>query len=476
MASSQVLSSNANSALISTLSASDAIVNPFVYSLEKLLPFGSKYTTDIIPVQGSGQTFGPSSVIDFDLPKYGMLQNLCLEFGLLSNDGTIAGSTAGLSVIGALGAIDHIEFLSSSRRTLNLTYKDIMCMYSDMPHAQRAGIIASLTAYPASGDMTTATHASHHSPRYQIMIPFALFFNHKLNPNLLFQEPLRCRVHLANLNFGAGSNHPDNKNSTDSIQRVYSPVINAEYFTAPREMEDAIITENYGDGSLSTVCYDWSDEVETVGPALTQLSAYSDTGYMECEIKNIGVVSDIYFMVSIDKENTVTGAKGTASPTADNVLTVALKSRHRGAEAIVRCELLANGQVMYSKTGEEMKLWGRKSDSIYPYTMSQETATANVLDNIYKIPLCLSDDKRFPTGGISLRELHNVRLRVWYKVNTGGGATNNLTAGAFPTTTVLVTNETSKNSVRPSLKVMCRNYQILTTEASTGRVITSIAN
>ena len=471
--SSQTLSSNANSALISTLSASEAITNPFIYSLEKLLPFGSKYTADIIPVQGSGQTFGSSAVIDFDLPKYGMLQNLCLEFGLLSNDGT-AGVSAGLSQIGALAAIDHIEFLSSSRRTLNLTYKDIMCMYSDMPHAQRAGITASLTAYPTSGDMTAASHASHDSPRYQIMIPFALFFNHKLNPNLLFQEPLRCRVHLANLNFGSSV---DTANvSSDVIQKVYSPVLNAEYFTAPREMEDAIITENYGEGSLSTVCYDWSDEVEVVGPPTTNASVYSDSNYLECEIKNIGVVSDIYFIVSIDKENCVSGSKGTVASDSNNSLGNAVKSRHKGAEAIVRCELLANGQVMFSKTGEEMKLWGRKSDSIYPYTMSQETASAKVLDNVYKIPLCLSDDKRYPCGGISLRELHNVRLRVWVKANTGVVPSNNLTATAFPASSTLTSGEVSRNSIRPSLKVMCKNYQILTTESSTGRVITSIAN
>ena len=45
-----VLNSNANSALISTLSSSDALVNPFEYSLEKMLPFGASYTADCLPV------------------------------------------------------------------------------------------------------------------------------------------------------------------------------------------------------------------------------------------------------------------------------------------------------------------------------------------------------------------------------------------------------------------------------------------
>lgn len=475
MASSQVLSSNANSALISTLSASDAIVNPFIYSLEKLLPFGSKYSSDIIPVQGSGQTFGPSSVIDFDLPKYGMLQNLCLGFGILSSSGADKGDITGLCAIGALASIDHIEFLSSSRRSLNLTYKDIMCMYSDFPASQRSAIMNSLRAYPESDDESTViTHASHDSHHYQIQIPFSLFFNHKLNPNLLFTEPIRCRVHLSNLNFGA-TKTAGTAATTDVIQRIYNPVISAEYFTAPREMEDAIVSENYGEGSLSMVCYDWADEVEVLGPAVTAVSAYSDNGYIECEIKNIGVVSDIYFMVSIDKENSVSGS-GTATVTSSNRLQNVTKTRHRGAEPIVRCELLANGQVMFSKTGEELRLWGRKSDSIYPYTMAKSVTDTDVLDNVYKIPLCLSDDKRFPTGGISLRELHNVRLRVWVKGSSSAGSTSNLTSSALPTNNTLVANETAKNSIKPSLKVMCRNYQILTTEAATGRIITSIAN
>tara|TARA_R110000851_G_C13065506_1_gene564385 strand:+ start:301 stop:1023 length:723 start_codon:yes stop_codon:yes gene_type:complete len=240
-------------------------------------------------------------------------------------------------------------------------------------------------------------------------------------------------------------------------------------------MEDAIVSENYGEGSLSMVCYDWADEVEVLGPAVTAVSAYSDNGYIECEIKNIGVVSDIYFMVSIDKENSVSGS-GTATVTSSNRLQNVTKTRHRGAEPIVRCELLANGQVMFSKTGEELRLWGRKSDSIYPYTMAKSVTDTDVLDNVYKIPLCLSDDKRFPTGGISLRELHNVRLRVWVKGSSSAGSTSNLTSSALPTNNTLVANETAKNSIKPSLKVMCRNYQILTTEAATGRIITSIAN
>ena len=464
-----ILNSNANSALISTLSSSDALVNPFEYSLEKMLPFGAKYTTEVQPVQGAGQSFSANSVIDFDLPKWGMLKNICLNFGVVNG----ASTEANLSEIGILALIDNIELLSSSRRILNLSYKDIMCLISDYPLSQRASINSYLRETAAN--QTAAEYNSYQAPHYALQIPFALFFNHKINPNLLFQEPLRVRIHLSDCKI-SGSAGVVPAPTVRIAHIVYDPMLSCEYFNPPRELEDKTIQENYGDGSLSVVCYDFHDETEVVSQTgVTAATDYDLSRYLECEIKDVGVVSDIYFMVSLDQENVVGGANGDQAISKNNKLQGVLHQRHRCAEPIVRCELTANGQVIYAKTYEEMRIYGRKSDGKDPYTMGADTTTSTVFDNVFKIPLCLSDDKRYPCGGVSLRELHNVRLRVWYKGGTGAaGATNSLPTAAIPTTAAAGTEVI--NTVKPSLKVMLKKYQILTTESASGRVITSVAN
>jgi hypothetical protein len=399
-----------------------------------------------------------------------MLNNICMNFGVING----ASTATNISQIGILALIDNIELLSSSRRILNLTYKDIMCLISDYPLSQRAAINSYLNE--TAPNQTAATYNSFDSPHYSLQIPFALFFNHKINPNLLFQEPLRVRIHLSDCKI-SGTAGAGNTATVRVAHSVYDPMLSCEYFNPPRELEDKTIQENYGDGSLSVVCYDFHDETEVVSQTPYFRNTDYDLGnYLECEIKDVGVVSDIYFMVSLDQENIVSGDKGTAAASEENTITGVLHQRHRCAEPIVRCELTANGQVIYAKTYEEMRVYGRKSDGKDPYTMGAELSATSTFNNVFKIPLCLSDDKRYPCGGVSMRELHNVRLRVWLKGDTGAtGSTSNLPS-VLPADNVLETGETSKNSIKPSLKVMLKKYQILTTESASGRVITSVAN
>tara|TARA_R110000772_G_scaffold97956_1_gene197309 strand:+ start:612 stop:1994 length:1383 start_codon:yes stop_codon:yes gene_type:complete len=456
-----ILNSNANSALISTLSSSDALVNPHVYSLEKLLPFGASYTTDVTPVQGSGQSFGPSSVIDYDLPKWGLLRNMCLNFQLVQ-----ATTLAKVSVIGAIGCIDNIELLSSSRRILNLTGKDLLCLYSDLPTQQRKAIVAACINVPDGAAITSGNNTSGLGKTYSLNIPFALLMNHKLNPNLLFQEPQRVRITLSDLAIGASA-VASYVTAAATAASVFDPVLKAEYFNPPRELEDQTIQENYGDGSLSVVAYDFSDENVSVGGTGVGIAEnYDINKYVEVEIKDVGVVSDIYFYLNQDAVKHSTVIAGTAS--AANQVSQEHIQNSRTPRPMVRCELSANGQVIFSKNHYEMTCWGRKSDGSVPFSMGMESGTGTFLDHIYKIPMGLSDDKRFPSGGVSLRELHNVRLRVWYQ--TAATAANDTThhMSGYPA------DATYK--IKPSLNVQLRKFQILTTESASGRVITSVAN
>ena len=458
-----VLNSNANSALISTLSSSDALVNPFEYSLEKMLPFGASYTTDCLPVQGSGQSFGASSVIDFDLPKWGMLRNICLNFQVIQTNTMVKTSD-----IGAIGLIENIELLSSSRRILNLSHKDLLCLYSDYPSQQKGAIVTNVLAIPETCTLTAANNEAGLGKTYSINIPFSLMMNHKLNPNLLFQEPQRVRITLSDLVIGtiALASHVT---ATQAITSVYNPSLKAEYFNPPRELEDKTIQENYGDGSLSVVCYDFHDEnVSVAGTSVGEGESYNINNYVECEIKDVGVVSDIYFYINLDSHKNATD--NTATANANNRPSVTHQTQARTPVPMYRCELSANGQILFSKNHYEMSAWGRKSDGAIPYSSGQETATGTCLDSVYKIPLCLSDDKRYPSGGMSLRELHNVRLRVWYQTHDGNANSgiHHSAGGGFAST--------GTYKIKPSLNVMLKKYQILTCESASGRVITSVAN
>jgi len=455
-----VLNSNANSALISTLSSSDALVNPFEYSLEKMLPFGASYSTDCLPVQGSGQLFSASSVIDFDLPKWGMLRNVCLDFQIVQ-----ANTLKKTSGLGAIGCIENIELLSSSRRILNLSKKDLLCLYSDYPASQRAGIAKNVIAIPENTAITLANNIAGKGKHYTLNLPFSLLMNHKLNPNLLFQEPQRVRITLSDLVIGAGAlaNHIV---PTASVTSIYNPMLKAEYFNPPRELEDKTIQENYSDGSLSVVCYDWADEnVSVAGTSIGIGEDYSINNYVETEIKDVGVISDIYFYLNLDSTKNATD--NTATADQHNRPNQKHTTDARDPVPMYRCELSANGQILFSKNHYEMSAWGRKSDGSVPFSCGMDATTnSTVFDSIYKIPLCLSDDKRYPCGGISLRELHNVRLRVWYQTSFTTGGHHHI--GNFTTSATY--------KVKPSLNVMLKKYQILTTESASGRVITSVAN
>jgi hypothetical protein len=491
-----VLNSNANSALISTLSSSDALVNPYEYSLEKMLPFGAVYTTEINPVQGANVSHAANSIIDFDLPKWGMLRNVVLKASLTT--GAIV--NANQSKLGFLNCINNIELLSASRRILNLTRSDIVCLYSDYPHSQQQAIAANMrviggfggvNAIPIQQDDGGSSAPSHTEAAVDVdaintgmaklhclSIPFSIFFNHKLNPNLLFQEPLRVRVHLGDcvigaLAIGTGSNIK----YTNNVASVYNPVLSLDYFNMTREMEDKTIQENYSDGSLSVVAYDFHDENKVLSVDLNnnskinQLTQSVGTNYLECEIKDVGVVSDIYFSLERNLEDSTESA---ATDSDGKQRDLKLWTDNRIPLPFYRYELITNGQVIHAKHFNEVAIWGRKGDGAYPYTIGSgaDRMESTPFSFVGKIPLCLSDDKRYPCGGISLRELHNVRLRVYFNCDN------------FDTTEVsdplsLTADSKSFGSsakTKLSLRVMLKKYQILTTESASGRVITSVAN
>ena len=504
-----ILNSNANSALISTLANSSALVNPFIYNLEKLLPFGANYWTKIDPVQGNQNTTGMAlnSTIDFDLPKWGFLRTCILKFGVITSN-TPGTTDANVSVSGVINLIDSVEILSASRRIQYLSWADILACYSDLPPEYRQNLKKHLTQNLAventDAKNTLDTNGLRQGHQYGISLPFALFGSHKLNPNLLFQEPLRIRVNLSNGVIGMDIGTPATTTLTtppgNYVANMWKPQLHCEYFNPPKEMDEEVLDRNYGDGELTLLTYDFHDENEAIS---TNILATTVGQVLTIDVKDVGVISDMYVMCYIDSNNNTQGTVNQNvihSGTDANKLLQSRQTRLKPALGkffktglkVENITITANGQELFNMDGELMECWSRKTDAKDGYAYGDNGATSNQMigEYIYKIPFSLSDDKRIMTGGMSLRELHNVQVKVrlpnyTYSANTIaslGTPTANAVQNQIGTTAMPddFANHSGTTAASPSFKitarVMLKKYQVLTVESANGRVNTSVAN
>ena len=501
-----ILNSNANSALISTLSNSTALVNPYLYNLEKLLPFGANYWTTIDPVQGSGADtgFAHNSVIDFDLPKWGFLRTCILEFGVITNN---TNETSVSSPSGVLSLIDSVEILSASRRIQYLSWADILALYSDMPPKYRECVRQHLTQGTNVKDINSAKNNARQAHKYGIALPFSLFGSHKLNPNLLFQEPLRIRIHLSNgvMGYAAGVVNAGKtaiENAVKNTAKMYKPQLQCEFFNPPKEMDEEVLDKNYGDGELTLLTYDFHDENEV---KTTEIYANNDSQTITMDVKDVGVISDMYVMCHIDPNDVIDGTETQPAKDVNGVLVdtpatlLAISKLQRTPDAIgnfvkggIKVDnitVLANGQELFNMDGELLECWSRKTDAKDGYAYGDNASNPNMIgEYVYKIPFGLSDDKRIMGGGMSLRELHNVQVKITIPSTQFTGHTyidgtrgtplavqsNISNAVAFTAGAAGTLVKTPRFKI--SCRVMLKKYQVLTIESANGRVNTSVAN
>ena len=167
-------SSNANSALINTINASDSKHNPNVYSTKKIYPAAA--TTYVTTTKSSGSV-GANQTMVFDLMKYGIAQQMLLVY---SKNG--AGSE--IKDYDFLDIIDRVELLSSSKEIDTLTKYDLLAQFSDLDASQFNIVNNSCIKARAAADS------------HQVVVPlvFGFFKDVNTNLNLQFNEPMSVRV------------------------------------------------------------------------------------------------------------------------------------------------------------------------------------------------------------------------------------------------------------------------------------------
>tara|TARA_S200002703_G_scaffold117511_1_gene103151 strand:- start:3125 stop:4507 length:1383 start_codon:yes stop_codon:yes gene_type:complete len=452
---------NENSSLVAVLGeAESSVVNPFEYSIEKQFPFHATQLLEISPDNASNIGAGKSN--DFSLPKFGMVRSLVLSF-LHKNGGTITKSCRS----GLLNAIDRVEILSSSRRLAVLDKYGLMAAISDKPADVRMNYYKGCHMSSAGDQMDGASSLTYRS---YINLPFSFFDNVKNALMTNFVEPVTVRVHYSDLKYQTATDTITAATLSDA--RIY-----ADYKVLTPQDEDATIEANF-DGVLTQLNYDYHTE-----SAVVDTLANDSELTLKKEITDTGVVSDIYVIVMAHtSNNTVNAAKLKACE-------VPLK--------LDKIQFQASGQNIIPEVDADLiEFWGRRSDGTNLHTCGYSSAL-NPSDDpaqfrwVYKLQFGMSDDKRFNSGGVSLRELSAPTITAIVR-RAGASDDNSSTTGAEQTGSsggadqpdtssaadrkVSDQNESILNGLKVSLHVVLRKHTLTATEPQSGRITTALSS
>lgn len=452
--------SNENSSLVATLQeAESSIVNPFEYSIEKQFPFHATQLLEISPDNASNIGAGKSN--DFSLPKFGMVRSLVLSFQH-KNGGVVTKSCR----TGLLNAIDRVEILSSSRRLAVLDKYGLMAAISDKPADIRMNYYKGCHMESA-GDQLDGDELTFRS---YINLPFSFFDNVKNALMTNFVEPVTVRVHYSDLKYQGVSDTVTAATLSDA--RLY-----ADYKVLTPQDEDATIEANF-DGVLTQLNYDYHTE-----SAVTDTLTASSELILTKEITDTGVCSDIYVIVM--------------AHVANNTLTDAELKECEVPLKLDKIQFSASGQNIIPLVDADLiEFWGRRSDSTNMHSCGYSSAINPSEDPaqfrwVYKLQFGMSDDKRFNSGGISLRELSAPTIVA--HVRRTGAADNNSTltgteqsvaaGGADQADTsstagraVSDQNEYALADLKVSMHVVLRKHTLTAVEPQSGRITTALSS
>ena len=345
-----ILSSNENSALLQTLNQSESKVITSIYSTKEIYaPTATSWYT--IPAKTGSATNGNSQ--SFDLPKYGILQQMVFSYTKTVKFTADAAFTAAVPSGDFFNLVDRVEFLSSSRILCTLYSEDIISQLKDLSTDEYSTVSNFLGA-----SATTSVAAEAKTIVVSAAIPLVFpFFLKDTCPNLSFTS-LMLRY------------------------KMYSEADNAQLLASNYEEEqlNMLIQRNYRENPIS----------------YTPTAAETDYKFT-IEVKNVDVCENFYLMI----RKQIGLGEG-----ADQNKLVKIK----------RVRLSASGQELCDLTAEQL-LYMKLSESGWPvnssYLASQMEDPVNI-NNVAKIQTGLwTWDKNVWTNGISLREMNNVLIEVF---------------------------------------------------------------
>lgn len=459
--SSVVIASNQQSALLSTLnSASGSLVQPFEYSISKRVPAHGKSVIEFNPTNPAATT--ASSVMSWDLPKTGIVRNICLKLDVEHTETNGRGMC--LPADGWLSLIDRIEIESSSRKLLTHTKASLLAAYSDLPFEARAAFERGLHMHKAKADGFPSYTAGDGSgagsttdaSKITLFVPFLFCFTNATNQSLMteFLEPIRVSVKWgSNLSF---VRHAQTDGSTVA-QVTNPPVISGcklilETVQLEAQQMDSLIAAQYGAGPLSQLTYDYFEETNQTGT----MSAANAAGVtLSHEIKSTDVVSDIYVYVE-------------CSETPTSAAEIAAFGAPLPLKKVV---LKASGQTLIEVDAEYVGLFGRRTmrDGFYGACPANQLTnfdkTLGSLANpgyIYRLQMGLSNDHQFDSGSISLRELNSPTIEATMETISATGFAQDVNAAVA--------------SKALKMHVVLRTQGLTTTDSGSGRIVSTLSN
>lgn len=382
-----ILSSNENSALLQTLNQSESKVITSIYSTKEIYSPSATSWYTITPKTGSA-TDGQSQ--SWDLPKYGILQQMVLSFEKkvsFTGDGTFTGAIPSGD---PFNVIDRIEFLSSSRILCTLYSEDMIAQLKDLATDEYSTVSNFLDA---SATSDAAAGAKEVSKKYTLPIVFPFLTNKNTCPNLSFSEP--CQLRIVYRNIGGfrtvAGTAPTLTTTIDGVNlmlryKMYSEADNAQLLASNYESEqlNILTARNYRENPVSFLA------------GASQVVDHKFT----MELKNVDVVENFYFMIR--------GPTGAAEDADQNKLKV-----------IKRIRLTASGQELCDLSADQL-LYMKVSENGFPVNSSYLASGMNdpmSVNNVAKVQTGLwTWDKNVWTNGFSLREMNNVVAEVYCDV------------------------------------------------------------
>ncbi len=476
--------SNQNSSLVNSLmDATQSLTNPFVYSIEKQVPFHGMQYIRHDPVNAA--SFGPSSSIDFDLTKLGFLRSAIFTWNTTPPTGA-----QDCPPSGTLNAIERIELLSASRRLAVMDRHALKAAFSDMPADVRSNYFKGLHSVSSGKQLPAGeTYTSH------LFVPMAFFSNIKNSLALSFVEPIKLRIVMSNNQYcviksgvhGTG----DGEKSTRGTMALTAPELYCEYRILDPESEDATIEENY-DNVLTQLSYDYHTEVEATGT----LTATGELD-MSVELKDPGVISAAYVIVSCDYDDVhsatelADGASGSSSAGNTQAKAQAMQKNMVASEQALVCTTIgfkASGQeIIPEMPARILELYGRRNLSSAHHATGfgntyQSRDDPTNLHNVYKLDFGVDSDNRYNSGGISLRELNAPTISVKVR-RANGSATLDGEGGADEgqrpeTTGSLGSNKNPGvlNGKTVKMRVILKKHVLISSDPASGRLVQSISN
>ena len=374
--SSVINNSNANSALVNTIQASESMtMASVVYSTEPIAPLHSMQYLPVDKASGSVSTNGQ---MHFQIPKYGTMSQC-----LLSYDLTLANACV-IKPLDFCSRIKSIDLLSSSRTISTLTRADLIAQFSDLKQSQYNPVSASCI-----GERTFTAGGT---ARFTIPLVFGLFKEQNTQINTSFNEPCQIRI-----NWDTPDKDVFNTATPPAAVAATmgtNPQLKIRYKTYPEAAVSQMLAENYGDrpelNMLSTRWYDESTKTHT------QAGAAGATETTSVELRNTEVVSDffVYIRPSVVAANAVAGTLGQVNEFLPCEIT--------------KLTLRASGQDIVELTGEELAFMRLDPEG---YACSLEYATNEGLTKVGKVQTGVYDEHGV-SNGFSLREMNSVSMAV----------------------------------------------------------------